>query len=413
MERNLTLYPRLLRFYVNFLLKEGVFTSEPEIESSLHQALSIINLAQSELPLTAQISKHFPKDRFSAGCEASASFGVHQKDELLLQALVEKTLAASMIEVPSPNLEDLTLEELDNSQTLHISDESPIGIGDLTITPTTHPSDGDALDIANPITIDGPEDFSDNIEDWGTNDTPVDPWLSGPAPPTLLSFGPLAATLSETHTSGVVESSMRKVASIVHPADPLALLETEADDGRSPPAEAQAVEADLSARLSKVVMEPWPGWDVYDSEATATVPQIMGSSRGRVVVYPRRNDNDQVVYTSDFDKKFSSFAAASTCDGDVPAHDPLKHAVTILIDPECAQMLKVGMGLEGTWVQIARKEDLYLGNEKEGLNGNRSERWPLSTPMRNENIRADAFRQGQRFWYLTKLMTVLPSYSIP
>lgn len=394
MERNLTLYPRLLRFYVNFLLKDGVFASEPDIESSLHQALFTIDLAQSELPITAQISKHFPKDKFSVGCEASASFGVQQKDELLSQALIGKTLAASMIEVPSTD-SGLTLEELVDNKTLHISDESPIKIGDLTTTATTD------------ITVDACEDSSNDVEDWGTNDTLVDPWLSGP-PPTLLLFGPIAATLPETHTSGVVESSMRRVTSIVHPIDPLVLLETEVDNSRSPPAEAQGVEADLSARLSKVVMEPWPGWDVYDNEATATVPQIMGSSRGRVVVYPKDNDHNQVVHAFDSDKKSDSFGAASSCDGDVPVHDPLKDAVTILIEPECAQMLKVGMGLEGTWVQIARKEDLDLGNEEERLKG--TER-PLSTSMGNENN--GAFGQSQRFWYLTKLLTVLPSYSLP
>lgn len=82
MDRNLTLIPLLIRFYINFLVKEEVFSveSEPELIASLHEALIIINLAEFELPLTSQITKSLPwNDVFSGGCEEL--FDVRSKEQ--------------------------------------------------------------------------------------------------------------------------------------------------------------------------------------------------------------------------------------------------------------------------------------------------------------------------------------------
>ncbi|KAF9026749.1 hypothetical protein BDZ89DRAFT_1067419 [Hymenopellis radicata] len=112
--------------------------------------------------------------------------------------------------------------------------------------------------------------------------------------------GVTAPILSVTHTTGVVESSTRRVTAIVHPAD--------------------AASSELSSKFSKIVLSPWP-------DARVNHPIIEETSKGH---------------------------GLAEDEGSAPgAHNPWKDDIAILVEDETAAVLKVGMGLEGMFVQMA------------------------------------------------------------
>ncbi|KAF8908382.1 hypothetical protein CPB85DRAFT_1309984 [Mucidula mucida] len=97
-------------------------------------------------------------------------------------------------------------------------------------------------------------------------------------------------------------------------------------------------------QFSKVVLSPWP-------DARVNHPVIEETSKGHVL--------------------------AADKDSAPGAHDPWKDDIVILVEDETAAVLKVGMGLEGTFVQIVRRD------------GDKGE---------------------EALWYLSRLLATLPSY---
>ncbi|KAJ7062727.1 hypothetical protein C8F01DRAFT_986258 [Mycena amicta] len=119
-------------------------------------------------------------------------------------------------------------------------------------------------------------------------------------------------------------------------------------------AAAAAVEDSLQdLGLWGVVLEPWIGWvgDENESEnqhnSDYARPSLLGSP----------------------------FTPAAT------THDPLKSRITLLVNTSVRRKLLVGMGLGGTWVQLAR--------------------------VAGEGV------HGEALWYCDDLNMVLPSYWIP
>ncbi|KAF9068337.1 hypothetical protein BDP27DRAFT_1448523 [Rhodocollybia butyracea] len=420
-EANLTLIPHLVRFYMEFLLKDEVFKSEPETVASLEESRSIITLAYSQLPLTSEINKRLPwEDHFCEGCEKL--FGVQAKqDELsrkawLNTAIVDapnaestsSTAAATTSSTPVPV--DVTLPELEmdtdavnvdsdapetpvqarfsaNSfESVHtpVSDENPARDGILAAN-TLDPLD-DSGEWGKSALLDSsgqwgmPEDLESSSDPWSIGNDANMQWVAKTLFPIL---GPTALPL--THTSGVVEWSMRRIQSISHPAED-AIPYKAIHEATGP--SARAVEADLTSRLSQVVLEPWLEWEPSVEEDESTVPHIRGTSRGPVVVHDKG-----VKYENDSDVHSNALAALNI---DL-AHDPCKHSITLLLETENAKLLRVGMGLSGGWVQMARKTDLKAEEADE------------------QNIEVDgpdSSEPGQRFWYLSNLLIVIPSYHV-
>ncbi|KAF9061122.1 hypothetical protein BDP27DRAFT_1338605 [Rhodocollybia butyracea] len=389
-ERNLTLIPHIIRFYVEFLLNERFLAhDEAETEASLRRSLTIIELALSELPLTSKIMKHLPwNDKFTQGCKQL--FGV----------------AENMLQVTSviPSTTDFTSGDLGEQTSVN-----ELKVDDI---PTVEPyldeiiKHGEALpiydilsgtsDVWPPegVVLEGPPTpislAADS--DWGSTDTSAI-WGSLDESMSLLPLlGPTALPL--THTTGVVEQSVRKVVSITDSHESLPFVVKFDLDKSSEGPSAKAVEEEISIRLSKVVLEPWLGWPEHADEIETKVPHILGNSRGRVVVY---DDGQSVIYDHGSDSFRSSADDPSirdSLDAKAPAHDPLQHSITLLLDPESTKMLRLGMGLVGTWVQIARNVDLDLDSMSSIGEG-------------TENVDRSA---PQRFWYLRDLKAVLPSY---
>ncbi|KAJ3861945.1 hypothetical protein EV359DRAFT_46165 [Lentinula novae-zelandiae] len=407
-DRNLTLIPLLIRFYINFLIKEEVFSveSESELIASLHEALIIINLAEFELPLTSQITKSLPwNDVFSGGCEEL--FDVRSKEQEISALEWAQRNQGLFLDVESRE----NGVKNDAPSPVTTSPSSPWGSDEGTAMDNFEPpantfgSWNTDLHKADPSAAGwGGMELDDITENLWVGDD-VDTWEI-PPPPTLFPIlGPTALPL--THTSGVVEWSMRRIRSVVNPGDDNdssaanVIASKFLSDGPS----ANAVEFDFSSRLSKVVMEPWLDWETSGEEGDTASPQIKGTSRGSVKVYEK---GQGVMYEYDSDVRSNAFAAAPSPNGtSLPAHDPLKHTITLLVAPETAKLLRVGMGLGATWVQIARQTDLR--NEQEvretEIEGSGGE--SMSSPDGS----GDSDIHG-RFWYLSNLLIVLPSFHI-
>ncbi|KAJ7062719.1 hypothetical protein C8F01DRAFT_1082355 [Mycena amicta] len=285
-DRHLDNAPHLLRFVVDYLLRNNVFAPEPEAHRSLRECLPVIDKAITELPLTAQLAKVFPDD-FSLAC----------------RDLWGRKSIVVVAELMLPTIDRITLDGEDE-----VPKEGEIDANDNDNDPsafTPLPNDDWAADSAS-----------------ATDADPNATWVAHAAPVASLfaRLGPTALPL--THEPGVVELSQWRTLQ------------------------------DLG--LWGVVLEPWIGWagDENESEnqhnSDYARPSLLGSP----------------------------FTPAATM------HDPLKSRITLLVNTSVRRKLLVGMGLGGTWVQLARVAD-------EGAQGE------------------------EALWYCDDLNMVLPSYWIP
>jgi hypothetical protein len=206
-------------------------------------------------------------------------------------------------------------------------------------------------------------------DEWGANSAPLSfapevtepSWLS--PPPALISLmGPTAFPL--THTTGIVESSTRRIKAIHPPPKDKAKIK---DDS------AEMVEDELERRFARIVMGPWGR-----EECDIPSPSIRKTSRGAVIM-----PNGEVEGS-----------------GPGKPHNPYEDDIVLVVEPSVLNRLSLGMGLGGLWVQIVREEvvaDLTNGQEQNKPRGKRSKKGPLDELSGN-------------YWYLEELMGIFPSY---
>ncbi|KAJ7184769.1 hypothetical protein C8R46DRAFT_983906 [Mycena filopes] len=404
-DRNLVYTPHLIRFFVNYLLRNRVFSDDKAAERSLKTALETIDDAAAELPLTAKLAKALP-DEFSSACRGwwgRRTDGAMDPTGAEIDAVFESVLKEENVEVirqadvpsPPPAADD---DELDSS----IESATPV-------TPASEPEEHGAAYDPEAFTP-APED-SAAWENGGEAPNPEVQWAP-PAVPTLDALG--LGALKHSHTPGLVEWSVRRVKAIHFPAGtasdakPKAAEEVEADP--------EAVERALEAAFARVVLGPWLGWDVpsastpgVDSGAGAAAenaPRILGSSRGTVV---------SPTSLPAFASLPSSTSPAATTPAPGPApqvqlgpgglkpHNPLQDDVTLLLDPAVARTLSQGMGLGATWVQLARLQDLPSSPAS-------PDAAPAPAGKAKKLTKAQKERRALRYWYLDEQMMVLPSY---
>ncbi|KAF8885739.1 hypothetical protein BD779DRAFT_1471406 [Infundibulicybe gibba] len=350
-DRNLIAMPRLLSFFFNFLLRNNVF---PE-SSGFHRSLAVIDLARKELPLTSQIAKALP-DNFSEAC---------------MECWGKKT---DVFRPPPPTMQEENSEfELDADQTEELAKEfeddlkaSSVQVldNDVIQEDTTTGITDESLDT-------GVEDNS--WHDWrnsdalGNSTTESANW-DFPQPRFLMALmGPTGFPI--THTTGVVERSVRRVKSITPPPNAMDKPPFTRDNVPNP--DPDSVEFGLEQRFTKVVMEPWANWDATND----LMPQILEASRGPVAEDEACPD-----------------VPGNALDGGLKAHNPHKDDITVFMEPLAAEVLCSGMGIGGTWVQLVRSHDIDKGDAPAAEGEGASE------------------MALQRFWYLEELMMTLPSY---
>ncbi len=172
---------------------------------------------------------------------------------------------------------------------------------------------------------------------------------------------------------GVVERSMRRVKAVFKPG--------EGDRERK----WKGLDDDLTKRLSRVVLTPWLGWDDGGIAIEYRTPSVQGDSLRQT----GENGAEQ---------EFSRHAARY-------AHDPEKDDITLLVEPHVADLIMVGMGLGGTWVQLVpAREESPKSHSDRGRGRGRG---------RGQGHTAGGGGKPQKeftFWYAEHVQLAVPSF---
>ncbi|KAG2066082.1 hypothetical protein BDR04DRAFT_1107344 [Suillus decipiens] len=406
-ERNLVNAPHLISFFLNFVLRNRVLPKASH-ERGIRSALEIVELAKKELPLTYKIGQALP-DVFSDGCKECFgrkggiewSFDDQKADDP--PAPVDATITVidqhgTATEIVLPDAEETALKDAieDNVdmeiQVTNMRTTAPVVNANTTTPITTTPPDiwsanttdtvaggwgatGDAegwgsvgSDTWGAIGDGGTWGPADDNDEWGADSAPLSfapevtepSWLS--PPPSLTSLlGPTSFPL--THSTGIVESSTRRIKAIHLPPKDKAKIKGDA---------AEMVEDELERRFARVVMSPWGR-----EESDIPMPSIRKTSRGAVIM-------------PDGEVKGS---------GTGKPHNPYEDDIILVLEPAVLDTLGLGMGLGGLWVQIVREkaeEDNEAPKKSNGKRG-KKDKGPLDELSGN-------------YWYLEELMGIFPSY---
>ncbi|KAG0698703.1 hypothetical protein DFH29DRAFT_940358 [Suillus ampliporus] len=416
-ERNLLNAPHLLSFFLNFVLRNRVLPKALH-ERGIRRALDIVELAKKELPLTYKIGQALP-DGFSDGCKECFgrkggiewTFDDQPEGRMIRLLQVISVISDPTItvidqhgaetEIVLPDSEETALKDAieDNVdmeiQVTGIHTTTPVANANATAPITTAPPDIWSADTADTVaggwgaTGDtegwgslgsdgwgvigdggrwGPADDND---EWGADTAPLSfapeetepSWLS--PPPSLTSLmGPTSLPL--THSTGIVESSTRRIKAIHPPPKDKAKIKGDT---------AEMVEDELERRFARVVMSPWGR-----EESDIVKPSIRKTSRGAVVM------PDGEIEGS----------------GPGKPHNPSEDDIVLVVEPAVLDTLSLGMGLGGLWVQIVREEvdadkaDSEAPKKSHGKRGKKG-KGPLDELSGN-------------YWYLEELMGIFPSY---
>lgn len=323
----------------------------------------ILDQALKELPITSKLAKAWP-DNFHAACKSCWG----SKAQVFVFDLCEP------------------MEDIEATAGPATTDQSWGGPADEAAAtaenqePNGWASDwGSGWDV-NPATNDTPAVVTVDVDEEGEFETRVLEVTEGPdenliaadvastdewdnyEPPSLFSIlGPTALPL--THTTGIVESSVRRIKAIFPPSS---------DTSKSAVAKdvsAEAVEKTLSRTFGVVVFEPWINWNDGE-EPHLSMPKILDSSRGAV------KKDGEVVNGGD----------VTTV---LPLFDPHADPVSVLIDAAHLEFFSVGMACLGTWVQLARAADFEVPDPKK---------------KKKKNAKME------RYWYVEELLRVIPSF---
>jgi hypothetical protein len=168
--------------------------------------------------------------------------------------------------------------------------------------------------------MDSPYEWKLPVEDKPAEEE--DPWVAYKAITVGELLGPTA--LPTTHRTGIVEQATRRVKAVLPPV-------THAAPGDG--GDAGAVEDALRAKFARVLFIPWGAGSDANARRTEgktdiLPPCTLAASVGRVAPYAPGG------------------------------HDLERDEIEVLMDVDKADRFIVGMGFTGTWVQIARDDDV-------------------------------------------------------
>ncbi|TRM68508.1 hypothetical protein BD626DRAFT_565340 [Schizophyllum amplum] len=359
-EKNLLGLPKLVQFFLAFVIRSAVI-KDARLQKGFADALEVAKKACIEIPKTSQIAKTMPDTMFSKGCQSlwgRKANVFHFTDDIWKAGDDGAIPLASITEVEAEppdadavlkgkvNPNDLLKREIDAGNLTFVTPEGDTDIQTATNTDSWGAGDDDA------------GGWGANTEGWGAgNDWDDDTTMADvvPEPPAyeaLLAL-PGVAPMRETHTTGIVEHSMRRVKSVQKPA-PL-------QPGQGEVEPARAVENALGATFARVVLEPWLEFHA-GADLELNRPNILEASRGPIAQEG----------------------------GDGKGHDPLKKEITVLVDVETLDKIAIGMGIAGTWVQVVRDD----AGEK---------------PVENTNAKKRKTKKAD-YWYMDDLIMTIPSF---
>ncbi|TFK71719.1 hypothetical protein BDN72DRAFT_793465 [Pluteus cervinus] len=394
-DRYLDGMPRILHFFLRFIRRNRLLP-DPQHERNIAATIPLIELAIKELPLTSKIAKLYP-DRFSQG--AMECWGAKAKRYAPLfpesdapspsrDADVEEVRTPAAEETSTPQIVEPgvtagewpgnTVNEDNGNATWDAFDQDQVVPNTGWDSTQTW---GEPLNTSDRASVSAEPETS-TFDFLGEEmDTSQNPWAvpeqdwSPPKPHSLMNLlGPTALPL--THTTGIVESSMRRLKSVAMPPT-TSLKKLPSSEIQKP--SAVGVEHDLETTFAKVVFGPWLGWD-HHGDVPFSEPKILDTSQGSAITLLPEERNP---------------AAPSTEKG---IHDMYKDDITALVEPKVAEVMGqgIGMGYGGTWVQIVRREE--VGGETQGSEANKRSKGKKPNAM--------------KYWYNDELMMIIPSFNL-
>ncbi|KAK7452684.1 hypothetical protein VKT23_012085 [Stygiomarasmius scandens] len=388
-EYRIGIIPRLLGFYINFLLRNHVLP-DAQREDSLKHALNIIERAKVELPLIIQSARTLP-DEWNLACrecflrkaDATDIFASINTPGDTPDTTVKKEEVEIKVEDAAPSSSTGGWGNSTGSWGLSNTEESGVK-------PETNTGWGSACgsaggwgtSIDNTTSADS-DAWASSASTWGswdeqssqTQEEAESKWTP-PEPPSLQKFlGP--TTFTFTHSAGIAEWSVRRIKSIQPPATGA----SDTNDITETTSAAVAVERAIESRLWKVVLTPWPTaeWSElkFEESLQNDAPRVLKSSIGKVVL------SDGMVVEDGADVEIYT--------GPLRPHDPLHDDITVFIEEDSVKSILTGMALGGTWVQLLRNEDMEENSE--GV---------LKT--------TDEGPFESRFWFMENLLRTMTSY---
>lgn len=352
-ERNLFIAPTVLHFFLRFMQRNKVFVGFETHTENLDRAVVVAELAIRELPLTARVARVLP-GMFDAACKEC--WGYQGSLSMYISTTLDSEDGCTSIDIPASSAVGTFEEALKADHAEIVS--SDVVLDSLMAKEVLDDTFG-ADDVVN---VSPPADDPWAAAITAGQNTTVS-WTDVKVDSLLTFLGPTRLPL--THAVGVVEFSTRKVKEIMLP---------EVIDS-IPDTPSAAIEHELGSRFARVVLEPWVRTPT-DELLDIMRPVITSSSRGAVIKDP-----------------FADTIDVSDAHSPSDAYNPCRDDLTILIDPASVDCFHVGLGLCGTWVQIARCEDVE------------SSITPIDqgTPHASKHPR-------DCFWYLEDVVSIFPSF---
>lgn len=346
-EPNLFVAPMLLKFFLKFLKRTGVFwDSEEKMRQEVEDAVKFAEKAVVELPVTARLGRAVPG-------EVERGFvGLWGK----------KCTGLSMT----------AMFEADDS--LSSATEENFGM--------------------DAVVVIAKED---------------DSWIEPPSPVLFQILGP--TTLPLAYTTVIVETGTRRVREVVMPHSsfigrtglpvPTSSFDNEMglglvavlEEGGREVGKKHSLEEALETKFAMVILEPWVSSEdevVDESEVgrptvvctfcTVPVSSVVDCSSTGM-------DSGEEVDWNRVASKGMELSVAQC--PHIHTHNPYTDMVNVLVALENVELFKEGMGVCGTWVQLRRTENIHPVAIVEKRSGNKRE---------------------QEYWYIEGLTAVLPSF---
>ena len=414
--------PHLVRYFLAFVVRVRAL---PESERALRKAVEVARRAVDELPKMGRLCRALP-DKVGVG--AKAMWGVRwvnkswawehvedaheerekaeelrkfeeelKKENVILMSADPAELGQASAEQQLATVGEEAEEVLDEKTTLEVDDEQQEepnadragffeqlaqAYGDDTPKKPAEKSPPPTLRVWPQRDADdgsSDEDEANNtrhLHDWAN---PSGPKKRNPAEAAAAwapsTEQPLMELLGMTlfpfkYDAGVVERSMRRVKAVFKPG------EVDKEQSRK----WKGVDEELVKRLARVVLSPWNGWEEEKKEEEESVG----------ILYDYRVPQVQVPGGRD----------------SVAKHDALKDDMTLLLEPRLADLVCVGVGIAGTWVQLSPvREEFGTGGGGRGRGRGRG------GGGRGGSSNSNAGAQKEmNFWYVEEIYMAIPSF---
>ncbi|PPQ94553.1 hypothetical protein CVT25_012022 [Psilocybe cyanescens] len=201
----------------------------------------------------------------------------------------------------------------------------------------------------------------------------------------------------------------------------------------------------LADAFARVVLEPWVDWDDAGCAGLYAVPRVQGPRAltgeeeelaEAEAASPHQQQEEDQAEADDAkpDEKYQDQAQEllrqklqkQKQQRAKYTHDPVRDAITVLMEPRVAEALSVGMGLVGTWVQLVPVPPPPItsgsgmrgrgrgrgGGRGRGRGGAGGRGGGGGGPTNNSanNSNNDAPSKAPTFWYIEELHMAVPSY---